>query len=713
MIVTLLLLATPLLADDPVGQIASATGKVTLPQAQAYQEVLRAFLGTLTEADFRVEAKDLTVVPLTGDADERFRTWILSLAPPAVGRKRNHSSVMIKPGYFTLASIEGPTAIMRPPAHPEPLVDLANWNYAGNPYFNSRPLRLRAAVLVVLDMLMADGLLDAADEKERLNQDKLGSLIVRFAYVEPGIRDVLPAEAQTAYLTGLKKLIRRALDQGPDQLPIRSPGIYTRMTPGLVLAARVLNDPLISKETDAYVRRIYTEPRFFRDTGYFPHGGTLDSFQGISAYYAIWTALAGNDPARQAMAKCNALRAHLILPEPDGALVGPSHMASLTSADPAYEQWDSPMRAWAAAMLSDDGAALAKMPDEAEIQEGTSRAVAEVNTQLHELSWAPGGTEPAPWKLEAGGMLTNNAYQYYRAGFYAHRLALQKSQADTWPALARENFIHTFHGEFLVEKTSNHVAIVHTGPIGDPARPQALGFGGGALSAYWTPTTGSVILGRAVGAWSPRSKTMLDEWRSLPAHAVIGLTAQGKVCTSAHIITPEAAVETSGASYVVTARGKIPQSRLPAETLLTGTLDYSRKFQSTSTGLQITTTVTGDGQDSLAELYEVLPIFVREAGRQPKGGALLEFKINGNWVPATDTPVMNVTSARVTRFTGQVEITFDRPRRVKLAAAEWADTYQSRATCRNILIDLLESGDQPKALKGPSTISYNIAPGSR
>ena len=49
----------------------------------------------------------------------------------------------------------------------------------------------------------------------------------------------------------------------------------------------------------------------------------------------------------------------------------------------------------------------------------------------------------------------------------------------------------------------------------------------------------------------------------------------------------------------------------------------------------------------------------------------------------------------------------DRPRRVQLSPKEWTDGYQSQATCRTVLIDLLE-GAAAKA--GEMAIQYTITP---
>lgn len=707
----LLVSAVTLLASEAVlaAEPAPATGRVVLPQNHPYQQHLRKFMATLKIEDFQPVHRDLQVVPLEGDADDKFRTWLLSLMPPAVGRKRNYSSVMIKPSLFTLDSIEGVKSIMRPPAHPEPLVDLANWNYPGNSYFNSRPLRLRAFVLAALDMVMLDKLIDSPDEKEKPNQDQLAGAIGRFAYVYPGIREVLPGEVRDAYLGGLKRFVRHALDHAP-AFSGRTQGMYTWSAPALSMAAKVLNDPEISKQVEAYARLIFTEKRFFRAAGYFPNGGTLDSFNGISTYFALWGTLAGDWPfARDAITRVYRLRSHLTLPEPDGALVGPSHMASLTSAEPAHEQWDWPMRSWAAALIADDAVCLTKMPDEADIQKAAALVVAEINTQLHELSWAPGGLDAAPWKFQAVGTVVNHAYQYYPKGYYTRRLTLEKQQETVrLPVLREADFIRTFENEFLVAKTQTHAAIIHTGPIADASPDAAYGFGGGALSAFWTRATGSVILGRGVGAWSPQYKKSLDEWRSLPSHAVAGITEDGKVFTSAHIITPQTTVESSDKNYTVSVHGLIPPFRHSADKRLSGNIDYTRRFQSTATGVRITTALKGDGKDRVAELYEILPVFLREGSHQPKASpTTIEFQADGTWIPATDTFADKVTGVRLSRFSGAVAITFDRPCRVKLAS-QWADTYMTRAACRNILIDLLENGDRPKVINDVRTISYRI-----
>jgi hypothetical protein len=232
--------------------------------------------------------------------------------------------------------------------------------------------------------------------------------------------------------------------------------------------------------------------------------------------------------------------------------------------------------------------------------------------------------------------------------------------------------------------------------------------GGGALSAFWTPSTGSVILGRGIGAYSPQYQKERNEWRSLPSHAVTGITDSGDVLTSAHIVKPETTVKSNDQSYSVTARGLVPSFQHRTDDRRAGEINYTRTFESIPTGVRITTSLTADGKDRFAELYEMLPIFLREAGAQPKAiPTTIEFQTDGKWTPATEKYSENVSAVRLSRFNGAVTITFDHRCRVKLAPP-WADIYQTRSACRNLLIDLLDSADQPAAIKGVRKVSYSI-----
>jgi len=209
-------------------------------------------------------------------------------------------------------------------------------------------------------------------------------------------------------------------------------------------------------------------------------------------------------------------------------------------------------------------------------------------------------------------------------------------------------------------------------------------------------------------------------------HAVSGCAADGKFFTSARIARPQvdSDIKDNGATVKVggllmamrtikdpTAPEKEKARDQMYDEVLKGKLEYTRVFRISAGGLHVETTVKGDGADKVAELYEVLPIFIRDGALQKETvTATIEFQVGGKWTPGTPEPQKDVTAVRVKRFSGAVQITFDRPRRVKLSPQEWgAEQFLSRATCRNVMVDLLEGDARPAPL-GTVSVSYDVAP---
>ena len=126
--------------------------------------------------------------------------------------------------------------------------------------------------------------------------------------------------------------------------------------------------------------------------------------------------------------------------------------------------------------------------------------------------------------------------------------------------------------------------------------------------------------------------------------------------------------------------------------------------------MRVETTVSGDGKDNIGELNETIPVYFG-SGQSQKTNAntRIEFKADGEWTPATDQYTEKVQAVRLTRFAGAVQITFDKARRIKLSPAEWQDKWLNRgATCRNVMIDLLETGDKPATITAARTVAYDI-----
>ena len=720
------------------------TTLTTLPQDHEYQRALRNYMATLTEKDFDhgVVGKLPLDTPTSQDPEYLYRQYILTMMhQPLVGTKRGTPAVNAPPGLFVLSAFETPKGIMQLPVWPETLIAFTQWDYPGNLYRDNRGLKLRAFVGAAAWMILFDNFAELNDSKvpPPIRPDWHGYNPVFFAAPYPGFKDVLPPEVQKAYETGLKKVGERILGWGCRGESCEN----DLMAPlGLAYISRAINDPAFTKAVEERARMICTEPTYFHPAGYWVERGGIDTgFGGTANLYATWIALLTDWPfAREAVERAYRLRGHLIFPEPDGKLVGPGHFNSRLGSTVACDQFACEgARDVAASMVTDEAAWFVKMPSAEVLKAAPSRRAYEFNEDMGEN---PRVVENGvaryirndeiknayPWKLRMWmtynfPISLNPGYEFYRKGAFAHRQELEKKNSPMLksPYLRGENFIRDFAKAFVATRQPGFAAVLHTGPIGgqspDDNKAQfkgPMGLGGGQLSAFWTPETGSVILGLRSGMSHDKSYDVLEAWRTWPVHAVSGATAEGTFFTSARIQEPDVTVDIQGNKASVKVAGVVPASIVGQEKAVAGKYNYARSFTIDDKGVGVETTVSGDGKEKVAELYETLPVYLRDVEHQAQQvPTAIEFQVGGKWAPATDQYAEKVQAVRLTRFNGAVVVTFDKPRRVKLSPADWADTWFTKANCRNVLIDLLESGDKPVTLTGPKTVAYRIGPAAK
>jgi hypothetical protein len=739
------LVASSLSAADAPPPVPAATSplpaappqvfqRTTLPVKHPYQKILRDYLGSLTAKDFEHGVTEKFATPaFEGDIEQQYRHHLLGLTiQPLIGTKRGAPAVNAPPKLFTLAEIETAAGVMRPPLWSEPVAFLVRWNYAGNPYYQSRAMKLRAFVNLSIHMTMLDDQLETAPEVNGASRpDWISPTLVMLAYSFPAVSDVLPEPISQAYRTGLRKMAQRVLDWGPLG---EEPNVELTSPLALWYVAQVLADPEFSKTAEAYARRFYTDPRFVHPAGYFVDRGGLDlGFAGQSNFFATWLALASRWPfAIDAVNRSYRLRAHLILPEPDGkTMVGPSHFQTRYSADAGRDQWEwGTFRDTAASLVTDEAIHLTKLPTSAELTGSAARRASYFQSQINENAYKADGTgmvrneeiTSSPWAFRLWQSynfpaMVNYAFDHYPAGAFAHRTELdqQKSPLLKSPFLRDETFVRDFASAFTVAKQKPYAAIIHSGPVAEPQLeagrtifPGPYGFGGGQLSAFWTPATGSVLLGRRGGMTREKSFDNLEDWRQWPVHAVSGVRANGKIFTTARILRPDVASDLKADRGVVRVSGQIPRGLFGQPKALDGQLDYARTFTIEPESLTVETTIKTSQQDTFTEMVETLPVFLREATNQPKlQPTAIELRRKDAWQSASVDWTDDVTAVRLSRFGGAVLIEFDRPRRIKLAPNEFNDTYLSRASCRNLLIDLLENNDQPTVLSS-AQVRYRI-----
>ncbi|MCX5659540.1 MAG: hypothetical protein NTW19_07425 [Planctomycetota bacterium] len=736
-----------------------------LPHEHVYQRALRDFLLTLKEADFVI---DTSAQPPRDQMtlDDCYRDWVWlkgEIPLPTAG-------LAIPAKAFTMQAVESPAGVMRPNVSPSDMARLAMWNHPGNPFLGSPGLRRRAMVVAVIDMVMHDELHEKKPDSGANRSDFLGGTLIWLAYSYPAFREFLPLDAQKAYEDGLRKLVARIINWGP-RASMTDMDLFAPV--GMAYVAQALDDREIERVARHYAQTLFTDPRFFRKAGYFVDNGCYDtSYNGISLYFASWAARLVDWPfVHEAVDRAYRLRSALFLPEPrtpgdTNPIIyrGPSHMSSRTSGDPPHEQWNWIYRHVGSAMTTDHDLWMAPIPSEEELRAAPKAIAAALQLAADSIrpvppappatapaagtpTPAPAAPEPASsslWRESHWGN-SNFAADHYLPGFYDRlaKLRAEKSPLLLPPFLRPGSFIENFDDTFLVAKLKGFGVVIHTGPVaGDDNRwRRPRGFGGGALSAYWTPEAGPVLLGRRRGIQGATFDTY-DDWRIWPIHAITGLTAAGKPISSARTLLPKATYDVGKENATIVVKGTFnPQAgaitagdpkadaaapttfpaNQPGGPTLLGSIDYTRTFEVTPAGLRVESSVRGDGRDPLAELYEVIPVFLGDNYVPPtpesktpdakNPGVDLFFRVKEAWIPATPEPVANVAAIRVDRQFGAVLIELDSPRTVRLSPTNWVDGYQTGATCRNIMVDLL---GKPGPLQAAGAkVAYRVTPTAR
>lgn len=731
---------------------ASTQQPVRLPQAHEHQRVIHRYLATLTEPDFAhgVKVDALEAPAEEPDPERQYRQYIAALLQqPHVGGKRGIGAVNCPELNFVLSTIESPRGVVVPPLWPEAMGAFITWDVPNNPWHDNKALKMRAFVTASVKMLMLEQHFDAT--AGALRADWNGYNIIAVAAAYPVFKSVLPAEVQRAYEEGLLRLGRRIAAVGP-----AGAECDYELSAALALwyVAHATSDPAFMEEARAYAQRLCTDSRFHHPAGYWPEGGGLDvGFGGMPNFWIGWLALASNWPfAAEALDRAYRLRSHLILPEPDGQKTGPSAFNTRLGSPAGEDQWDwSGAREAAAAMLSDEAVCQAQLPTSEQRAQGLTTRTAIVNSHLFGGMRNPPYVHPDgkrydkqgrgrslengelrgtvwAWRIFPNGfnypIEVNPGFDFYKPGSWARLERLQQADSPLLrsPYLRGENFVRNFGDAFVAAKLPGFAAVVHVGPVANPGpeEPMAfykdgiLGFGGGQLSAFWTPEAGSAILARRGGMQMRGSQTVnhdkIENWRGWPIHAISGRTAGGVVFSSGRIARPAVTIDTQADRANLRVAGSIPATIAGQEAALVGTFDYERSFAIDATGVRIETTVSSDGKEAVAELYETIPVFHHDAKLQPKAvPARIEFRVGDAWIEATPAWSEKVAAARVSRFDGAIVIEFESPRRVALADQDWKDGFLTRAVCRNILVDVLENGGQPATIAAPRKLAYRVA----
>ena len=593
----------------------------------------------------------------------------------------------------------------------------ADWNYEGNPHYNSRSVKLRAFVAAAIDMMMMD---QAHDEGDGDRSDFLGGQLIQWAYAYKVAKDVLPDEAKEAFEDGLIRMFEKLEKWGPTGIHA---DMDTRAAPGVLYVAESVESEDLSKRAYDYIDTILD--RHFKPAGYIDHGGAYDaSYNGISLYHLTWAAyMSEYPPLVEALEKMVKLKSHLTLPDPDGDRNTPHHSNSSSPSDAAGDQWTTHFRNAGIAGLVDGVGELALLGSENIVNASTMLENMEYRAGLingssgREDFDAPISGGPGQWKREHWTETHFNAIALnYKKGHYS-KLRSAGDQELKLPFERKNNFVESFDDKFLVAKQDGYGTILFNDRLSwwtkEGQTEKLNGFGGGNLSAFWTPKTGTVLLGVARGTRFGGHD--LDDWAMWPVHALSGETENGRAFSSALQRHPEATYDLGNNPPIVTMEGNLANTYSDPTNGLQGTVKYKRKFSLEQGGINVTTMVmvdstnAADSKNKINQLYEILPVFLRDESTQSNDQiTTIEFEVNGNWQSASTT-LKRASRIRLNRFGEEVMIQFSQPRNVKLSPEDLYINIDNNSGphIRNIMIDLLDTENKPAILKD-QLVTYKI-----
>lgn len=707
-----------------------------LPQEHAYQRAFRNFLKTLRAEDFRIKLSPLRAEDLKDIEDDEVLYRIL-IGFGGTGRLRV-GALTADPRHFTLRAIEGEGEDeIRCFTMPEAPAWWLGFEVPGNPFYNSRPAKLRVAVMTLVNMMLSDQRWSLDTTFRRA--DALAHGVMVWAYILPRVQDVLPDNVRAAFKERLRYLLEDMIRRSPRDV---NTNMDTRELVCLAFADEIFTDKGDHQHLIREARRmLFGHPDrtpatsdgvkgMFHPAGYIGEkDGPETSYNGISLYHLAEAAMAtrGRPDWDRVMPevidRMVRFKALNTMPEPDGHWTGPSSWAKRTNAPYARDQRAKPWRDLSAAMLSDHGKYLVRgLPTREEMLKQIQRRVRHLNV----MTLKP---NPAPPPPAAKGILKWPAdvvygYDHYVPGSYA---VFQKlTEADSpllQPPFGRPaDFNELLDYDFWIAKQGDWGFQIETVPsMGHGYNKCGLAgaLAGGSLAAFWTKQTGCVLLGRLPDKFGNVTWDKVEGWT---ANHIWGRDAKGIPFSTARNWRTYPYYDRDAAPTRVFIRGTLgapdtPYSAGPGCEV--SYLFYNRTFEKTDRGLRVASRLYAPiSEVQLSALWETLPVHLRAHAKQAPTDIALS--VAGEWVkvpPGTrpgatpaqpDTITDAVEAIRLTRFGHGVVIRLDRPRRVRVAGTIWAGAYQMRDHLRPLMIDLLEAKAPVVKLPDAVTISYTI-----
>jgi len=705
-----------------------------------WEQVLVNWVKSLTPADLAVEQKTFDFDKYDDAGFRRNRLFVQGWAPPA----RIANTALMEPpaDYLWKGGIWRPDLAVNQqsleslglqkgqiwlPEHPTVACNVA-WLYScrepWNPYAGDCAVAYRAAVIAAINLVMYREQIryDCSGEPGCQNPPASGphTGVYGFglffnAYMAHVLSSALPPDVNKAFAEGLKwqaELQAKSKFVGPENMMIAAPiGIY--------YAGLVNDDEELKAKADEVMTKLMNAD--FKKAGYIRDGWIPDgSYNGISIYLlAQYYGLTHSPRLKQIFESVYRLKKYMTLPEPDGTTLSPSHFNSRTQDGFDRDQYNGRE----VIFLSDvpDAAYFLKTywlaQDTADAVRKTAKEYGQrpFNRMPEPAPW--GHSRPAEHKWD---FFSDLSYVIFHEKDFA---AMEKAVAEaTVPIATLDRFTENFANEFYVVRRPAYGAIFYAGPStpfsddGATNAHQMLsgeggifnGFGGGGLSAFWTPEAGSVLIGRLTGkegyvrqnkfVEAENHSYQIEGWRDWLTNQIVGETQEGKIVSSSRVGLPSSKLSADGNELTI--RSVLPRETKKQGTVIDARVSYVRTYHFGDTALEAKLEIQTDKPIALKSFYEALPV------RFAPDTTASYLDTAGKPVTEADGVIKDVKTVRLSRAGHETDIAFSNPVSISTDVITAISRQRTLVEGRSMLIVLPTSLSPGQ----PVTLQYTITP---
>jgi len=573
------------------------------------------------------------------------------------------------------------------PSHPTTANFLAfaySLNEPWNPYFGDKAIARRAATISLVDLVaQAENIFYySAPESTKEGQKygfahpgQMGFTMTFSAFTLLKVKDVLPPDVVKAWTAGLLWLAEgtdTVKPMGPQNMRLSLPvALYY-----CYLATGEQRFKDLSEEWQDKV--IYSSA--FSPAGHFWEGtarGPDGSYNGIALHrLAELFSISKDSKILELLRKAYRLKSYLTLVEPDGSRLGATHFNDRDPGSFADDQFAGREIQFALEVpeaipfLKNVRGIWPEVVDPIRTKKMIETAHIKPSDRLLKAhGWGLAKKyHDAPHQWGMAATLPYFLYQQDTAS-----LMKVCGEEHKLPILAQENFTENFNDEFIVVRRPGYHISLYAGRVTATDKGETNlagmfegkagnfnGFGGGGLSSFWTPSSGTLLIGRHSacegyerGQFATRFAPGWQDWTN---NHIIGKTLDDKILTSARVAQPMLKQEKHGDTDTFIMRGTMPNKLMKQGPICDAEVSYERRFDLLPSHVEVTLALKTDRSIGFKALYETLPMLLADDTRV----VLIDAK--GVVIAAEGVErVENVKEMQVLRQAGGVRVIFEKP----------------------------------------------------